>query len=52
MEAVMLLICPFCNEQDFDRIGLKRHLILWCEEFAAVDDEMHAEEARRKEQSP
>jgi hypothetical protein len=28
------LTCPFCNEPDFDKIGLKRHLLRgWCEEF-------------------
>jgi len=29
-----LLFCPFCGQQDFDRVGLKRHL-QWghCEEY-------------------
>ncbi len=25
--------CPFCNETDFDLIGLKDHLLRWCDEF-------------------
>jgi hypothetical protein len=27
------LVCPFCNEGDFDKIGLKYHLINHCEEY-------------------
>lgn len=28
------VVCPFCGEGDFDRIGLKLHLHLgWCEPF-------------------
>lgn len=28
------LVCPFCNEQDFDLIGLKIHLIKgYCDKF-------------------
>ena len=27
------IICPFCGEEDFDRIGLKQHLAQWCEPF-------------------
>ena len=27
------MICPFCGEAGFDRIGLRLHLIKWCEEF-------------------
>lgn len=31
------LICPFCREEDFDGIGLKRHLLSgWCEKFDEV----------------
>lgn len=28
-----LIPCPFCEETDFDKIGLKHHLLRWCEEF-------------------
>lgn len=32
--------CPFCNEDDFDEIGLKRHLLLgWCPVFDGVPAE-------------
>lgn len=28
------VICPFCNEKDFDLIGLKAHLLRgWCSNF-------------------
>jgi len=27
------LICPFCGEKDFDKIGLKFHLINYCKEY-------------------
>ena len=28
------VVCPFCEEGEFDRIGLKLHLKMgWCEEF-------------------
>ncbi len=30
------LTCPFCNETDFDVIGLKMHLALYCEEYDKV----------------
>ncbi len=26
-------VCPFCDESDFDLIGLKDHLLCWCKEF-------------------
>ena len=30
--------CPFCGEDDFDLIGLKRHLTRgWCNEFERTD---------------
>jgi len=29
--------CPFCNEDDFDPIGLKYHLIHHCDNYALVD---------------
>jgi hypothetical protein len=25
--------CPFCGEDDFDKIGLKLHLTLWCDAY-------------------
>lgn len=25
-----MLICPFCNENDFDELGLELHLANWC----------------------
>lgn len=31
------LICPFCGENDFDKFGLKQHLIKWCIEFTEVE---------------
>jgi len=27
------IICPFCGEDDFDLIGLKHHLLNFCDEF-------------------
>lgn len=27
------LTCPFCKENDFDAIGLKRHLLQYCEAY-------------------
>lgn len=35
--------CPFCDEDDFDAIGLKAHLFRWCEVFSNV---MSPEEER------
>lgn len=30
--------CPFCNEDDFDALGLKRHLVKGdCEEYEQLD---------------
>lgn len=30
--------CPFCNEADFDLIGLRLHLLRgWCEAFNALE---------------
>jgi hypothetical protein len=29
-------VCPFCGENDFDAIGLKIHLIRYCEEYAKL----------------
>lgn len=41
----MFVVCPFCGEQDFDLIGLKRHLMLWCHEY---DDTPTTAPPRRK----
>ena len=29
--------CPFCDEDGFDLIGLKLHLIKWCYKFNELD---------------
>lgn len=31
-----LVSCPFCNDSDFDLIGLKSHLQMWCEVYDSV----------------
>jgi hypothetical protein len=32
--SVVDLVCPFCGEDDFDRIGLKQHLQRgWCDAY-------------------
>lgn len=28
------VVCPFCSEDDFDLIGLKKHLVCYCEKYA------------------
>jgi len=33
IEAVKLLQCPFCGDDDFDKIGLKHHLNNYCTEY-------------------
>lgn len=30
------MICPFCKEDDFDAVGLKSHLINYCDIFEIV----------------
>jgi len=30
--------CPFCNDGDFDKIGLKYHLTNYCEEYTRTPD--------------
>jgi hypothetical protein len=30
------LICPFCGDDGFDKIGLKIHLTCWCDEYQMV----------------
>ena len=27
------ITCPFCSEMEFDKAGLKNHLINYCEEY-------------------
>ena len=31
------MTCPFCGENDFDAIGLKSHLLNWCEVFETTE---------------
>ena len=31
--------CPFCNEKDFDKIGLKIHLENYCEEYKNTSEQ-------------
>lgn len=31
------LICPFCGECDFDKVGLKMHLMRWCSAFKNLE---------------
>lgn len=28
------LVCPFCDDTGFDKIGLKIHLLMFCDDFA------------------
>lgn len=30
-------VCPFCNETDFDLVGLKIHLMYNCEEYEKIN---------------
>lgn len=30
------ITCPFCGEKDFDKIGLKHHLIVHCDEYDGI----------------
>jgi hypothetical protein len=32
------LTCPFCGEKDFDKPGLKDHLLIWCDEFKETEN--------------
>jgi hypothetical protein len=40
------IVCPFCGDTDFDKVGLKRHLLMWCQEYEATppEDEDEPEE--------
>lgn len=31
------VVCPFCNEDDFDLVGLKLHLMQHCENYQATE---------------
>lgn len=31
-----LIICPFCGDTDFDKIGLKHHLENYCEHYKTI----------------
>lgn len=42
------LICPFCGEQGFDLIGLKAHLLRWCETFDATISPEEEQRARNE----
>lgn len=37
MNDEKLTICPFCKETEFDLIGLKLHLMLYCDEYKTLD---------------
>ena len=42
--------CPFCDEDDFDLIGLKNHLIWGCEAYAnTISPEQEREERKKSE---
>lgn len=44
------IVCPFCDEKDFDLVGLKAHLQRWCEAFDKTETIMQ-EHKRLKEES-
>ena len=37
-EPTKYVECPFCGEDDFDLIGLKYHLIVYCEKYKEIDE--------------
>jgi|GEM_PF-4962487 len=37
MSDFVELTCPFCGEDDFDDVGLKIHLINYCEKYSDID---------------
>jgi hypothetical protein len=39
------LACTFCGEDGFDLIGLKMHLVQWCEVYASLTKVEHKPEA-------
>ena len=38
MDYIANIDCPFCNEHDFDKIGLKYHLSNYCTEYKNTPD--------------
>jgi hypothetical protein len=42
-----MLTCPFCGDNDFDLVGLKGHLLNWCEVFEQTETPL--QERFRKE---
>lgn len=32
------LVCPFCGEKDFDKIGLKYHLQNYCNDYKNTEE--------------
>lgn len=34
------LVCPFCEDKGFDKVGLKYHLRYYCEEFKNTEEEV------------
>ena len=32
-----LMECPFCGEEDFDKEGLKNHLLCYCKIFSETE---------------
>jgi len=32
-----MILCPFCNDDDFDLQGLHDHLVLRCDEFDKIE---------------
>ena len=35
-EVVKYIVCPFCGEDDFDLIGLKHHLNVYCDNYQKI----------------
>ena len=31
------ITCPLCHEEDYDKVGLKAHLELFCDEYKKVE---------------
>lgn len=39
VNGVKYVICPFCDEKDFDLIGLKMHFLRgWCDKYNETPD--------------
>ena len=44
MSKYKIFTCPFCQETDFDAIGLKMHFLRgWCDTFNLDDEQLAAE---------